>query len=260
MTILSPYDGAGVAGSPAEGKRVAQRDGGTSTRHSQIWDHGVPRPRIQQWILEHMSFSSNGWVAGSSGAGSGVTALGDATHPGYLVYTTGTATTGRFARTWGASTSPLKLDSASGVTIYETKFRIPTLSDVTDTFSVRAGFLDLLTGAPVDGVYFELESNADAQLQCVTANNSTRTTTDSGLTISAATWYRARIEITDNTSAAFFCAAEGSPLGAALVTTATNLPANTRTYYAAANVLKSAGTNARTLEVAYQLFGSDRYA
>lgn len=77
--------------------------------------------------------------------------------------------------------------------MYEAAIRLTTLSDVTNTYSIWAGFGDRVTAEPTDGTYFRYTHSVNSgKFECVTSNNATRTAVDTGVTVAAATWYRLR--------------------------------------------------------------------
>lgn len=79
---------------------------------------------------------------------------------------------------------------------FEAIFQIP--SSVSDE-TIRAGFHDCSTAADaVDGVYIEIPGTLVAVGK--TAAASVRSTTGTSLTLSTATWYRARIEVNGDAS------------------------------------------------------------
>ena len=156
-----------------------------------------------------------------------------------------------------ATPTMIALSSDSGTWTYETVFYIPTLSAGLQNFVVRLGFIDSVTGASVDGAWMEIASHTDGQMQCKTSANSVVTTTASGVTISAATWYRARIVVTNDTSVSFYLAADGA-LGAAVATHTTNIPTGAgREFGAGIQYNKTAGTTARTVSYTYQFCSRD---
>lgn len=261
-----PASGFGMSSSQISkmaGERIIMPDDNvTSSPDEAVFAYRVATPRTHGWQLFRTNLGFE-WGSASAGAGAGLSYTnGDSGHIGTTSIETGTTTTGRFAVANAGGLSTYILSATSGLRVFDTKFRVPTLSNGTDTVTVRLGFGDSTTGDHVDGVYLELESNANANLQFKTASNSTRTTSDSGIAIVANTWYRSRIEIVNNTAANLYIAQEGTDLPSTpTVTITTNIPSGTsRAFLAILSAIKSAGTTNRRVDLEYALYGSDRYA
>jgi len=124
----------------------------------------------------------------SSGTQSKTAATG--THPGILRITSSTTTnSGGYIRT---DTAAILL---AGGEVAEFVFRVVDLT----TATVRLGFIDTGTSTDcVDGAYIEIPSTGAAVGK--TSSNSTRTTSSTIATLSANTWYRAKI-VVDRTAA-----------------------------------------------------------
>lgn len=126
--------------------------------------------------------------------------------------------------------------------------RIGFLSDATDTVTARWGLMDNKTGESVDGVYFRyIHSTYSGRWQTVTRSNSVETVNDSGVAVVAATWQKLMIKVDALGSNAYFY------INDTLVQThTTNIPtAAGRLTGFGASVVKSAGTNSRTIELDY---------
>lgn len=225
----------------AAGNQVTLTDAGAGSTVTVEWS---PNP------LKMARFWTDGCSLGdfsslSSGASAGTTlnsANSDATHPGTMSSSTGTTTTGRSAGCYieaGAIQLGTYAWRSAGC------FKIPTLSDGTQTFSVMIGFNDSYTGvAYTDAVCFRYQDSVNSgKFECVTASNSSLTAADSGVTAAADTWYSYEIRIN----------AAGSSVGfyinGSLVHTATaTIPTgSSRLLGYGHNILKSAGSTARTL-------------
>lgn len=128
----------------------------------------------------------------STGTQSKVAGL--ANHPGILRTTSSTTTnSGGLCRT--AADALL----IGGGEIAEFVFRLPDLT----TLTARLGFIDTATSADcVDGAYVEIASTGVVTGK--TSNNSTRTTSATITTLSANTWYRARIVVNKAATAVDF--------------------------------------------------------
>lgn len=223
------------------GNQVSVTDAGAGSTVTVEWS---PNP------LRMARFWTDGSGAGdfstlSSGTGAGTTANSahsDATHPGTMSSSTGTTTTGCSAACHieaGAIQLGTYAWRSAGC------FKIPTLSNGTETFSVMIGFSDSYTGvAYTDAVCLRYQHSVNSgKFECVTSSNSSLTAADSGVTAAADTWYSYEIRIN----------AAGSSVGfyinGSLVHTATaTIPTgSSRVLGYGHNILKSAGTTARTL-------------
>ena len=223
------------------GNQVSVTDAGAGSTVTVEWS---PNP------LRMARFWTDGSGAGdfstlSSGTGAGTTANSahsDATHPGTMSSSTGTTTTGRSAACHieaGAIQIGTYAWRSAGC------FKIPTLSNGTETFSVMVGFNDSYTGvAYTDAVCLRYQHSVNSgKFECVTSSNSSLTAADSGVTAAADTWYSYEIRIN----------AAGSSVGfyinGSLVHTATaTIPTgSSRVLGYGHNIIKSAGTTARTL-------------
>lgn len=194
-------------------------------------------------------------ASSTSGAGAAVAAVVSdaANHPGLVELSTGTTTTGRAAI--GQSTvvgaSPLIL--GGGTVVYDAIVKIPTLSDATERYIIRLGLCDAVGADCTDGAYFEYDESASANWRCKTASNSVRTTNTSTTAVAAATYVRLTIVVNAaGTSVAFYL--DGVEVtGGSCSPIATNIPTGaSRATGWFANILKSAGTTARTAWVDYQ--------
>src|SRR5262245_5696690 len=221
------------------------------------WTPNRPHPYGGSWYIRQVGSPGTVkyYATTVSGTGAAKTALAVDGHRQCVARLgTGTTTTGRAGSIYNTGTV-VEFSSTSGLTTYETVFRIPTLPDGTETFSMWCGFHDSGSATDaVDGIYIKL-TTADTEFQFVTSNNSTRTTTDTGVTAAGGTWYRLRIEITNNSEARCYLAAFATgPLTTLVATNSTNIPSgSTRTTFGGGlNIIKSAGTTERTLDFSYQ--------
>lgn len=186
----------------------------------------------------------------ASGTGAAVAATsGDSNHPGVASCSTGTTTTG-YAEV--ATDSQAAIVLGSGEVRVRCAFRMPTLSDGTDTFTVRAGLGDsAVAGAPTDGVFVRYTDGINSgKFEVVTRSNGTETAADSGVTAVAGTWYRFDAIVNADASEVSFYMKDGSGASVLVATSSTNIPTGTaRALGVQASILKSAGTTARTLEL-----------
>jgi hypothetical protein len=182
----------------------------------------------------------------TSGAGSGSTitygVAGNSDHPGVAEVATGTANTGR--RFVGSSQVDELVFGTRSHT-FSTAVTVATLSDATDTYTVFAGFIDVLTGNPTNGAYFRYSHGINGgDWQCVTANASTETTTDSNVAVTASTWNRLDIEVNAAGTSVVF-----KVDGNIVATHTTNIP--TAAVGVGCNIRKSVGTTSRTFQMDY---------
>jgi hypothetical protein len=185
-----------------------------------------------------------GWASAVSGLGASIGKGNPIGGRANLVYfQTGTTTTGRTSHQKGSAGTEMEL--GDGETAFETSLYIPTLSDGTNRFVVYAGFGDtFLTADYVDGVYFRYSDNLQAgNWEIATASNSTRTQSDSGIAVAAATWYNlAAVVNAAGTSVEFFI--DGVSVG----TITTNIPTGaSRVFSPNVRLHKSLGTTNRTM-------------
>ncbi len=259
MIVLNPIADASGLANPGQGKHVIAPDDGTLTATSPIWDASYFGYHLLCGHIEQFNGGASEFAISTNGTGSSLV-TGPSDRPGSFVHTTGTTTTGRSSRTYQITTG-LFFSSTSGVFRYEINATLTSaVSDGTDTYVFRAGVLDSLNGVPTDGVFFEMDSNTDPQIQCVCRQNNTETRVDSGVTLTQGTTYRFICVITNDTQAEFYIGAGGAaPTLVATITT--NIPTGTTRQTGFGSVLlKSAGTNSRTFEVFYYVWDLDRVA
>lgn len=187
------------------------------------------------------------WSTTSSGSGASSlnsSYTGEANAVGVLSLATGTTTSG-YAQVHSASAALIRL--GGGELRLRTRFRVEDLSDGTDTYTLRAGLGDsAVAGEPTDGCYLRYTHGTNSgKFQCVTRSNGTETATDSGLTVAADTWYTLDLVI-DETAATVTFLINGEEVAA----NTTNVPTSAgRETGVQVSILKSAGTNSRTLNV-----------
>lgn len=206
--------------------------------------------RGQSSLFEDFLNGATGSQIASSvaGAGAAVSAVsGIANHPGIAELDAGTTNAG----TAGVLTGPASLLFGGGVLDLSWLVMIPTLSTGVETFTFRAGFLDVATGAAVDGAYYECESNGNANWVTTTANNSSRTLTTSSVPVVAGQWYSLRVLVNADASRVNFLVDgvdTGSPHTVNIPSTAGRLTG------IGASIVKSAGTTSRVARADYCSF------
>lgn len=156
---------------------------------------------------------------------------------GVTGFTMGTVATNRVAYACPSMVDTLFF--GQGAAYYVTKFAINVLSDATNRYTCRIGFIDSVTGESVDGAFFRYTDTVNSgRWQCVTRANSVETATDSGITAAAGTWAKFEIEVNaDGTSVAF------KVNGTTVQTHTTNIPTGSGRGTSYGNmVLRSVGT------------------
>lgn len=190
-------------------------------------------------VFSPLEFSGNG-----SGTGVSFTALTapDATSLGAIDLNCGTQTNSR----QGILTAASSIRFGGGVLDLTWRFRVPTLPDGTDSFACYLGFGDAMNVDPVDGAFIYL-SQASANFRYRTRANNVQTDVDSGLAAVAGTWYKGRILVNNAAASINFTIDGGSSQDIT-----TNIPTGSgRETGIIANIIKSAGTNARNLHIDY---------
>lgn len=165
------------------------------------------------------------------------------------------AAAARISLTLGNASADIRLSASSGRFVHEFVFTIPDLPDATNDFEIAGGLVDAITDASqADGAYLYFDRN-DTEFQLVTASNSTRTTTDTGVTAVAGTAYRARVEVDNNTEVRLYLATLGTVVLPLVATNTTNIPSGAGRETGAGFVMVGiAGTGAGTklVDLAYQ--------
>lgn len=179
------------------------------------------------------TWSSSGTGAGFFGQNSSSSSIG-----GWTVES-GTTTTGT-AYVLSAGLNQVFLGGGQWE-IYS-RWKIPTLSDGTNTFTVISGLNDTPGAAGANAAYFRVDTNTD--YRCVTRKASTETAVGSGVTVVANTAHDFEIVINKAATIAFFYIDGTQVCG----NVTTNIPATTSGMaHVPTQILKSAGTTNRTM-------------
>lgn len=165
---------------------------------------------------------------------------------GVLQLSTGTTTTGRAGvDSWNSSNT---FPYAQGVVEFESRVRLPSLSTVSDEYSVALGHC-INSGASLvnDGCAFTYNRlSTGANWQAISRAGGSQTTLDTGVAVAANTWQKLGFVVNAaGTSVEFFI--DGVSVG----TISTNVA--TVASREGAWILKSAGTTARLLQLDYWL-------
>lgn len=181
------------------------------------------------------------WLSSQlNGASSGFTSLTG--HPGIWQFGTGINNNGAMGILRGTT-----LNTTDGRILHHSLVQIPVLSDGTDTFTVRIGLgTGTSTADNTDGAYFEYTNGVNSGAwQIKTANNSSRTTQNTGSTVDV-NWHLYTVDMNaGGSSVAFYI--DGTQVTNSPI--ATNLPASTRTFGPSYKIAKSAGNTSRLLNV-----------
>jgi len=144
-------------------------------------------PRAYTYIFEdYLATTVPTWA---TSAGSGGSILQSGTHTtdtniGMIGLYTGTTATGRAALL--SHVDAVRFGANEWT--FETRANIENLSDATNTFTTRFGFMDATTGDPTDGHFFRYTHGTNSgKWQAVTRINNVETATDTGETATAMT-------------------------------------------------------------------------
>lgn len=150
----------------------------------------------------------------------------------------GTTATGRGSIISNASVVD-SLFTGLGELRYTYRFKLANLSDGTNTYTARCGFLDSNTAESTDAIYFRYTHSVNAgNWQAVTRRNNVETAVDTGIAASTTDWRVFDIIVnSDGTSVAFY-------IDQTLVATiTTNIPGDaSRGFAAGIFFLRSVGT------------------
>jgi len=188
-----------------------------------------------------------GWTAanlGTAAAEALVDVVAGENTMGVLQWTTGSTATGRAALIRNTGAAML----GQGEFDITVRAKVPTLSVVAQEYSVQLGLHDATTKAATDGVYFQYDriGYGNDIVRCVTANNGTLTTNSSGVTMDTL-WNKYDIHINPSGTQALFYID-----GVLVCTNNANIPTTAlRVTSPRIQIIKSAGTTARTLLVDY---------
>lgn len=215
-----------------------------------IWAYmpGTDTLVYEQWLANTPAF----YAQSVSGAGSG--SFIDSSTIGRWRNDTGTTTTG----TSSVRLSQSICSSFSGVNkivMYVERVQLSALSDGTNRYTARIG-RDV--GSDVNGVWFEYSDNVNSgKWLCVNCNSGTRTTSDSGVTVSASATYTMCwvLDFSGTDTVHFYIngVEVGTPGGHT-----TNIPANlTSAYPFSMSIEKSLGTTSRGLMIGRTLINCE---
>lgn len=190
-----------------------------------------------------------GWANnGTSGSGSGIQNAGN--YVGSAVgqtisLQTGSTTTGRAGRL----SSTVACVFGTNPWRFETTVGLDTLSDGTNTYTVRFGFMDSQSGEPTDGAFFRYTHGTNSgKWECVTRSNNVETASalDSGVTVDT-NLHNFSIDVNAAASSVVF-----QIDGVTVATGTANIPSGTsRATGFGYSIIKSAGGTNRNLNYTY---------
>ncbi|MBA2689391.1 MAG: hypothetical protein H0U63_01145 [Burkholderiales bacterium] len=187
---------------------------------------GLDFPRLsRRWYVytdcESGDLNTTGvgdWVKNASGTGATVAGAVTwaANMVGAMQIQLGTVNTNHVSIRVGNTTLRL----AGGLARYYAVLRYEQLSNVTDTYSSRVGFISASNSESTNGVFFRYAYTVNAgKFEAVTRAASVETATDTGITVAINTPYRMMIVVNDiGTSVGFYIN------GALVATNTANIP------------------------------------
>lgn len=168
----------------------------------------------------------------------------DENRMGIADFRTGTDATGRAALLSGSS--GIRFGGGRHLLRWDL---ISAISDGTDTFVTRVGFLDSPSGDGTDGIYFRYTHSVNSgRWQAVTRSGATETASDTGVAQTIA-YFTFEIEVNAAaTSVAFFIN------GTLVATNTANIPSGSNLTGIGASIVKSAGTNLREVKADLMIY------
>jgi hypothetical protein len=205
-------------------------------------------PRYRYHAFTDCAIAGSGGGVGLVPAGAGTAAAWSTMDPpssnfvGVIVGASGTTTSGRtYIYSSAVNSDPLLL--GGGVATFYARAAVPTLSTGSETFSIRHGFFDTLTGESTDAVMFRYTHSVNGgKWEAVCRSNNVETAADTGVTVAAgiAAADFETFEITVNAGAT---SVEFKIDGAVVATITTNIPSGAGRFVGHGCLgLKSAGT------------------
>jgi hypothetical protein len=239
--LLDPFTAAAKGLAPASGGGTAnflRADGAWAAPSGASAEPYSNFSRFYAWHDCIAAVNSPDWTVTVSGTGAAHSPVdfADANSIGALRLVLGTVATNR-----GSIGSPTftVFQLGQGIAKWASRIRLNTVSDPTNSWVLRSGFIDSATAESVDGVFFRYAHGvAGGNFQAVTRSNNVETVADTGVTAAINTTYKLEIEIN-----AAGTNAEFRINGIVVATANTNIPAaNGRELGYGLFVLRSAGT------------------
>ena len=168
-------------------------------------------------------------------------------HPGVLSLDTGTSGTGRAILKPYQGTLMGQFIGGGAITL-EYDIRVEDLSATgTQDYTLRAGFCDSNSTDCANGVYFEYDLSVDTHWRTKTAAASSRTATNTSITVAADTWVRLTMDINAAGSSVVF-SIDGTPVKTETLT----MP--TLTVTPMLQIIESTGASPRFVYIDYFKF------
>lgn len=252
LLVLDTKSGSGDPTGVAGGMYYNSSSGKMRCYENGFWRDCIHSARTALFISS--DFMSNGADsdftfgtnagAGTTNSSSSVSSV--AGHPGVIEHNTGTTTTGR-ASIMPVAEQGILLGNNDGYR-FEAVVRIPTLSDVTNTYTYRTGFLDDNDGESVDGCFFRYTYDTlSGRWQGVCRSNNAESTCDTTITVGANTWFRLTVAVNAAGNSADF-----QTDGVSRCQVTSNIPTGAGRGTSYGSMLKkSAGTTNRTVDLDY---------
>lgn len=177
-------------------------------------------------------------------SGSGATASGVeppfVNMAGVQRFITGSSSSARISVACTANSFMTAIKFGGGVANFYSLMSVPTLSSPTETYTIRAGFIDSPSGESVDGVFFRYTDGVNGgRWQAVTRSNSTETLQDTGVIVTSGAWERFQITVNESGTSASFMIGD-----AVVAVITTNIPVGVgRSTGYGLQVVKSVGTS-----------------
>lgn len=217
--------------------------------YNQKIDKNLVFEQFTDWNTNSIE-GETGWVSGNSGGTTTLVSTSDALIPGTLQLSV--SKNGNIAYLYqGASSSWCNIYMGGGVTAFETKVKIPTLANGSNNYTFRIGLGDALSASTTDSYscMFEYNFTSSANWRLGASDNQVYSYTDSGITISANTWYTLRWECYYDASQVDYYIND-SFVGSV----STNVPNTSVLYDQVTPIIrlwKTAGNTARTILIDY---------
>lgn len=230
---LPPGGNAGQALVKSGAGDYAAAWGTVSENPALVWSRTIDCTSLQSSGIDAGYLIS---MSGTGAAWSGVSPS-NTTQVGVARAALGTTATGRCSLLQ-SNTSSIRLGGGAARYICETA--IVTLSDATNTYTVRYGFINSNTAESTNGCFFRYTHSVNGgRWQAVCRAAGVENAVDTGVAATAGTWLTLDIQVAaDASSVAFFIN------GVQVATIATNIPTGSNTTGAGMMVLRSAGTTA----------------
>jgi hypothetical protein len=189
----------------------------------------IPRPGVLVPSTMSMTWSDfTGtsvipWASLTSGTGTSVTFTqsGADDNPGLLTFSTGTTAAGR-AGVGSGNTDAFVFGTRPHV-MSTAVLLVTNLSTTAEPYSMEAGFMDNLGGAPLYAVYFTYTHTVNGgRWLCSCLDGGGSFSVDSGITVATGTWYRLEIEVNAAGTSAVF-----KIDGSTVATITANIPTTT---------------------------------